>query len=394
MLWNRVTGALPSRLIFARMSFAALLLWGGSGRAQDAPLDPHSSIAISFPPDSPVTLVSSDVGESRASARGGAMVLDLRMSLKLRNNSSHRVRALTMVVSAQEVTPGGKGSVAVPSLDVAAGEVFPLPINIRLLRPLQSQGGPLVQVRLDGILFNDFSFYGPNVVDSQRSMMVWETEAVRDRKHFKSILSAYGQEGLQRLALDSLSRQTARPRLDVQVSRRGRSTSAAAGGPERQAQFAFLQFPDSPVQPLYGSARLAGNEARSPHIEVRNSSSKSIKYFEIGWIVKDSQGKEFWAASVPASGGELNLHPGQTGRALQDTALRFSKGSEPVAIEGMTGFVSQVEYTNGQIWVPNRASLENTQLLRVLPPSPEEQRLTDLYRTRGLKALMDELKKY
>ena len=60
----------------------------------------------------------------------------------------------------------------------------------------------------------------------------------------------------------------------------------------------------------------------------------------------------------------------------------------------MTGFVSQVEYTNGQIWVPNRASLENTQLLRVLAPSPEEQRLTDLYRTRGLKALMDELKKY
>src|SRR5262245_4438378 len=145
--------------------------------AQDTPLDPHSSIAISFPPDSPVTLVSSDVGESRASARGGAMVLDLHMALKLRNGSSHRVRGLTMVVSAQEVTPGGKGSVAVPCLDVAAGEVFPLPINIRLLRPLQIQGGPLVQVRLDGILFNDYSFYGPNLLDSRRSMMVWETEA-------------------------------------------------------------------------------------------------------------------------------------------------------------------------------------------------------------------------
>ena len=259
---------------------------------------------------------------------------------------------------------------------------------------MQSQGGPLVQVRLDGILFNDYSFYGPNLLDSRRSMMVWETEAERDRKHFKSVLTAYGAEGLQRLALDSLDRQALRPRLDVQVSRGGRSTSAAAGGHERQAQFAFLQFPDSPVEPLDGSVRIAGNEARSPHIDVRNRSSKSIKYFEIGWIVKDSHGKEFWAASVPASGGELNLHPGQTGRALQDTALRFSKGSEPVAIEGMTGFVSQVEYTNGRIWVPDRASLENTQLLRVLAPSPEEQRLTDLYRTRGLKALMDELKKY
>jgi hypothetical protein len=389
---------LPNREIAAggiRLALAALLFSGALGMAQETPLDPHSSIAINLPPDSPVTLVSADVGESRASARGGAMVLDLHMSLKLRNNSSHRVRGLTMVVSAQEVTPGGKGSVAVPCLDVAAGDVFPLPINIRLLRPLQSQGGPLVQVRLDGILFNDYSFYGPNLLDSRRSMMVWETEAERDRKHFKSVLATYGPEGLRRMALDSLSRQAARPRLDVQVSRGGRSVSSAvAGGSEHVAQFAFLQFPDSPVQPLDGSVRIAGNEARSPRIEVRNRSSKPVKYFEIGWIVKDSQGKEFWAASVPASGGELNLHPGQTARALQDTALRFSKGSAPVAIEGMTGFVSQVEYTNGQIWVPDRASLENTQLLRVLAPSPEEQRLTDLYRTKGLKALMDELKKY
>src|SRR5882672_5097106 len=204
-----------------RVTLSALLLLGGVCSAQDRPLDSPSSIAVSFPPDSPVTLVSSDVGDSRASARGGAMVLDLHMALKLRNGSGRRVRGLTMVVSAQEVTPGGKASVAVPCLDVAAGEVFPLPINIRLLRPLQIQGGPLVQVRLDGILFNDYSFYGPNLLDSRRSMMVWETEAERDRKHFKSVLAAYGAEGLQRLALDSLSRQASRPRLDVQVSRGG-----------------------------------------------------------------------------------------------------------------------------------------------------------------------------
>jgi len=372
----------------------AFLLSAVFGGAQDQPLS-HSSIAINLPPDSPVTLVSADWGESRASARGGAMVLDLHMALKLRNNSPQRVRGLTMIVSAQEVTPGGKGSVAVPCLDAATGEVFPLPINIRLLRPLQSQGGPLVQVGLDGILFQDFSFYGPNRLDSKRSMMVWETEAQRDRQHFKSILAAYGPQGLQRLALDSLNRQAARPRLDVQVSRGGRSTSAAVGGGEREAQFAFLQFPDSPVQPLDGSVRIAGNEAKAPHIEVRNRSSKPVRYFEIGWIVKDNQGKEFWAASVPASGGDLNLRPGQTGQALQDTALRFSKGQgEPVAIEGMTGFVSQVEYTDGKIWVPDRASLENTQLLRVLAPSPEEQRLTDLYRKKGLQALVEELRKY
>ena len=376
------------------LGFLAVFLLTG----QDTPLDPHSSVAINLPPDSPVNFMGADMGESRASARGSAMVVDLHnMVLKLRNGCGRRIRGLTMIVSAQEVTPGGKGSVAVPCLDAAPGEVFSLPINIRLLRSLQAQGGPLVRVGLDGILFDDFSFYGPNLLDSKRSMMVWETEAQRDRQHFKSILTAYGADGLRQLAIDSLNRQASRQQLDVKLSRGGgRSTSAAAGGGGELAQFAFLQFPDSPVQPLDGSARLDGNEARSPHIEVRNRSSKSIRYFEIGWIVRDSQGKEFWAASVPASGNDLNLQPGRTARTLQDTAaLRFSRApGDPLTIRGMTGFVSQVEFADGKIWVPNRASLENTQLLRVLAPSPEEQRLTDLYRKKGVQALIEELKKF
>src|SRR5437867_3784110 len=105
----------------------AFLLLGAITHAQDTPL-PHSSIAINLPPDSPVTLMSADMGESRASARGGAMVLDLHMALKLRNNSPHRIRSLTMIVSAQEVTPFGRGSWS-RWLDVGAGEVFPLPID-------------------------------------------------------------------------------------------------------------------------------------------------------------------------------------------------------------------------------------------------------------------------
>ncbi|MEO7650333.1 MAG: hypothetical protein ABIZ80_07680, partial [Bryobacteraceae bacterium] len=230
---------------------AALVLGGGAAIAQDTQLDPRSSIAIDLPADSPLTLLSADVGESRASARGGAMVLDLHLALKLRNASPNKIRSVTMLVLAQEITPGGKASVAVPSLDIAAGEIFPLRIDLRLLRPLQPEGGPLVKVSLDGVLFQDFKFYGPNRLDSRRSMMVWETEAQRDRQHFKAMLASHGPEGLRRGALDSLNRQAARPRLDVQVSRGGRSTPAAAsGGSEHQAQFAFLQFPDSPVAPL------------------------------------------------------------------------------------------------------------------------------------------------
>ncbi len=69
------------------------------------------------------------------------------------------------------------------------------------------------------------------------------------------------EENLERQNRFVADRQSARPRLDVQVSRGGRSTSAAAGGGERQSQFAFLQFPDSPVQPLDGSVRIATNTA-------------------------------------------------------------------------------------------------------------------------------------
>ena len=91
----------------------------------------------------------------------------------------------------------------------------------------------------------------------------------------------------------------------------------------------------------------------------------------------------------------MMLPPGQTGSVLQDTSLRFSRTpDEPLSIEGMTGFVSQVEFEDGKVWVPSRSSLAGAQLLDVLAPSPEEQRLTDLYRTKGLAALVEELKKF
>ena len=101
------------------------------------------------------------------------------------------------------------------------------------------------------------------------------------------------------------------------------------------------------------------------------------------------------AASLPASEPDLYLPPGNSGRVLQDTTLRFTRNAgEPVSIEGMTGFVSQVEFADGKVWVPNRQNLINAHLLQVLAPSPEEQRLTEMYRKKGIQALVEELKKF
>ena len=361
--------------------------------AQPGATNPPSSFKINFPADSPVALVSADWGESRTNTLGGAVVVELHSALSLRNSSQGRIRGVTLLVLAQDVAPGGKASVSVPSLDIRPGETFPVRLDMRLLRPLRAGSGPLVAIDLDGVLFDDLTFYGPNRLNSRRSMTVWELEARRDRRHFRSILEAQGPEGLRKEILASLARRDERTNLDVQVTRRGRATAVAAEG-EREVQFAFLRLPEAPLEPVGGLAHVSGGEARAPRVEVLNRSERPVHYFEISWIIRDRQGREYLAGSVPALDPALKLAPGQKSQIFEDASLKFSRApGQPVAIDGLTGFVSQVEFSDGAIWIPSRAALADPRLQRVLAPSPEEQRLSDLYRRRGLAALVSELKK-
>ncbi|MBK9170383.1 MAG: hypothetical protein IPM24_23375 [Bryobacterales bacterium] len=372
-----------------RWSNIPLALWLSAAAAGQTS-DPGQAIRIDLAPDAPVALVSADLGESRTSARGGAIVIDLRLALTLKNTSASRIRGVTMLVSAQEVTPGGRGSVAAPCLDIAPGDVFPLRIDLRLLRPLQgAAAGPLVRVGLDGVLFEDLSFYGPNRLDSRRTLTAWEMEARRDRLYFQSVLTAGGPDGLREEVLRALARQRSRPRLDVEVARRAPAVGAAASATAaRQVRFAFAQFDGAPVVPVDGSAEVGAGEIRSPRISVRNDSREPVRYYELGWIVRDAQGQEYAMASVPAP--RQSLAPGASATAAPDTALRFR---DSVQVAGMTGFVSQVEFADGRVWVPSRNHLAQAQLLHAAPPSAEEQRLLDLYRKKGLPALIEELRK-
>jgi hypothetical protein len=344
---------------------------------------------IDLPKDSPVTVVSADFGDTNEVARGGAMLLDLHAVLSLRNSSSRRIRGITLLVMSQEATPGGKGSVTVNSLDVGPQETFPMPVNLRLLRPLQAAGAAPVEIGLDGILFDDLSFYGPDKLSSRRTLTVSEFEARRDRKYFKSLLAEGGSQKLQQAILESLAHQADRPAYDVQVVRGARATNFE---PERELQFAFLKLPDSPIEPTDGMARISGNVARAPRLEVKNRSDRPIRYLEVAWILHDRSGHEFLAGSVPA---ELQLGPGQTSKILENSTLKFpQRGGQPLAIEGMTGFVSSVEYVDGSVWIPSRADLGMPQLQHVASPSDEEQRLVHLYRKKGLQGLIAELNKF
>jgi hypothetical protein len=335
---------------------------------------------VDLPADSPVTLVSDDWGDTGSTPRGGAQIVDVHASLSLRNTSQKHVHGITLSVLSQEVTPGGKGSVSVPSLDAGPGDVFPVRIDLRLLRPIGSAAA--VEVKLDGVLFDDLSFYGPDMLHSRRTMTVWELEARRDRLYFKKLLETAGREGLQKEIIGSIARQADRTQPGVQMVR-GRATNS---DPERDLAFAFVQIPGSPVEPTSGLAKISGNEAHMPRFEVRNQGDRPVRYLEIGWIVKDQQGREFLAASMPA---DVSVAPGRAGQVLEDAALRFS-----TPVESMSAFVSTVGFADGSYWIPARDRLNNALIRKVISPSPEEQRLTQIYLKKGLPGLIEELKKY
>jgi hypothetical protein len=339
---------------------------------------------IDLPGDAPVALVGDEWGGSGATIRGSAYQLDVRVSLSLRNASQRRIRGITMAVTAQEAAPGGKASISIPSLDVAPGETFPVRGDLHLLRPIANGSGPMVEVSLDGLLFDDLSFYGPDRLHSRRSMIVWEMEARRDRQYLRAVLEQGGRDALQKEMLTGMAREADRPQYGVQALKG--HTADLAG--EQDLKFAFLHFPDAPVEPMDGMAHIAGNEARAPKVVVHNRSTRAVKYLEIGWIVKDNQGHEFLAATVPA---EMRMPSRSSSQILDDTSLRFDPRTN---IQSMTGYVSHVEFTDGTVWIPSHAELDDPVLRRAVAPSAEEQRLVQIYRKRGVAAVMDELKRF
>src|SRR5258707_3154335 len=202
------------------------LLGAASLFAQDSAIS-RDAVKINLPSNSPLTIRGVAMGDSRASARGGALALDLHMSLTLENTSGNRIHGVTLRVVTQEVVPGGKGSVTYPSLNVGAGDNLPVRIDIQLIRPTPVSNGPLVQVDLDGVLFQDLSFFGPDRLHSRRTLTACEMEARRDREHFKRVLAQNGKAGLQAEMLDSMVRQTQSAQLAVSVKRSGRAVSGA-----------------------------------------------------------------------------------------------------------------------------------------------------------------------
>jgi len=377
---------------------AVLVLMGAAGLlAQDVPAR-SGPIGINLTNDSPVSVVKMDEDQTSATARGAAIELHVHMGFTLRNDSqTKRIHGVMLRVVAQEATLGGRGSVTYPSLNVGPGEVFMVRIDMRLVRPTQVAAGPLAQVDLDGVIFQDLSFYGPDRLHSKRYLTACELAAQRDRDYFKRVYAQAGKEGLRQQILESANRQRQldAPPLNVRVVRSGPAVTSAALPPEHSEQFAFLRFPDAPVEPVQGWAQIAGNEARTPRIDVLNKSGRPVKYVELGWVLSDPSGRQATAATLPSQERDLFLAPGKKASVLQETTLRlFSSNGQPANVQKMTGFVSQVEFVDGKVWVPSRQNLDSPDMRRALPASDEELRLSTVYLNKGIDGLIEELKKF
>jgi hypothetical protein len=368
------------------------VLSAAAALAQETVL-PNTAIKINLPKDSPVAFLTLDPRDSRFTARGAAIMVDLDALLTLRNTGANRIHGITLRVVSQEVAMGGKASMCIPRLNIAPGEVFPIHIVQHLVRPTAFASGPLVEVTLDGVLFQDLSFYGPDQLHSRRDMIAWEMEAQRDRNYFKQVLTRGGRMALQQAVLQEMARIQDRPQLDRPVMLRGPAVASAATTiPEHMERFAFVAFPDSPVEAVDGTAVVMGDRVGAPHIEVRNRGTVPVRHVEIGWLVRDPSGQRYLAASVPSSQPDLQLAAGKTAVFAQDTSMKISRNGQPLNVQGMSGYVSQVEFADGKVWVPTRKNLDETVLRNILPPSAEMLRLTDLYR-KGLDALIAELNK-
>jgi len=116
---------------------------------------------------------------------------------------------------------------------------------------------------------------------------------------------------------------------------------------------------------------------------------------ELGWVLTDYNGRSYMAGSLPSSDPAFSLAARGAGKVSQENTLEFSTGGKRLSINKVTSFVNQVEFADGKVWVPTRQNMEsNPLLLQVMEPSVEEERLANLYVTKGLPALVDELKKY
>ena len=228
--------------------------------------------------------------------RGPSMIVELHETLILINVGKKPICGLTLRVEAQDITPWGKGSVIKPSLFVLPGEEFPVKVDMQLMRPISAakSESAMVQVSLDCALFSDLKAYGPDKLNSRRTLMVYEMEARRDRQFLTRLLDS-GKLPELRAELNFGMQEPFLANLGLELLRGPRVASSR----EQSLAVNPVNFPKAPVQPLSGAAQVAGNEVRAPRVDIRNVSKLHVMSVAMGWIVRTITGQILWPGRLP-----------------------------------------------------------------------------------------------
>lgn len=376
-------------MLLARPAYSQGFSQIGTGQGQG-----NSWLTVEFPKDSPVLIVSSGLGSTTAHIQGASIALEIRTSLLLRNTGKKAIHGLTLRVDAGNFHPAAQGSVTMPSLDAQPGDTFPVRIDMELVRPfnVQRSEAPLVQVSLDCALFDDLTAYGPDKLGSKRALMVYELESRRDRHYLANLLNT-GRVGELRRELDFGLGGSNLPQLAMELLRAPDRSNEA--GHQHPMAVDVVAFSDSPIEAKGGTARVVGNDLEAPMVRVTNRSQRPVRSIEMGWIVRDENGRDFMAGSLPK---KIVLNPVESAQMTEAGDVRFLRpGGRPLDIENLLAFVNSVEYGDGSLWIPSRADIDQATgdpvLRHALAASPEQQRLENLYRRHGMNALRIDLER-
>ena len=215
-----------------------------------------------------MALVGMISNESRATARGAALVLDLHMALTFRNASASRIHGVMLRVVSQEVTLGGKGSVTYSEHEYRAGRSVP-GAHRHAIGAAHADGG-----RTAGRGGPGWSAVsGPLVLRAGSPALAALPDGLRSgsaaRPRIPQARAGTGRQGglaagdfpdRRAPASRAAEREGGAPRAAV---------TSAALPPEHPEKFALVEFPDSPVEAVAGLG--AGGGQRSARAEYRSA---------------------------------------------------------------------------------------------------------------------------
>jgi hypothetical protein len=149
----------------------------------------------------------------------------------------------------------------------------------------------------------------------------------------------------------------------------------------------IVKLPGAPLEIVAARASFSEGRLLDPTVEVRNTGARPVKDFQIVWTFRDAAGGEYRARIAAA---RRAVAPGERTSLAETLAFETGRTGPEAEIVGVRVFLRSAEFTDAQVWVPERKALEARGVGQFLPLSQESQRLWAAIRRSGVQALLTE----